>query len=202
MRTVIIRVGLIVLVVVIGWLAGGRLLVLLLDRFVTVRMTTLPASPIRYGMGRIEIAGHPMDMIGPRNQRHDAEIRADAGERLVITQGRDTVTLGRPDAGGIGPDDGEEVRFTLDRSAISWPTPLEMNFMTGHAPSWKRNLYYRLLWTKRSGGQLRAVWRYEQWYYPSLGGWSGQDGMINGKSSGLIELTVVPDGPAPQTSEK
>jgi hypothetical protein len=194
MRTMLIRIGLILLVVVIGWLAGGRQLVLLLDRFVTIRMAALPATPIRFESGRIEIAGRPLETGGPGDRSLDLQVRTDAEHRVVLTRGPNTITLGRPggaaERAAIAPDEGDDVRFTLDRSAISWPTPLEMNFMTGHAPSWKRNLYFRLLWAKRSGERLRAVWRYEQWYYPSLGGWSGQDGMMNGKSTGLIELTI------------
>jgi hypothetical protein len=135
--------------------------------------------------------------MGPRYQALDLHVGTDAEHRVVLTRGPNTLTLGRPGAGdgAIAPDAGDDLRFTLDRSVVSWPTPLAMNFMTGHAPSWKRHLYYRLRWTKRSGGQVRAVWRYEQWYDASLGGWSGEGGMMNENSTGLIELTIRPDRP-------
>jgi hypothetical protein len=46
------------------------------------------------------------------------------------------------------PDPGDDVSLVVSRSVISWPAPFELNFMTGAAASWKRNLYYRLRWKK------------------------------------------------------
>src|SRR5438105_4019456 len=66
-------------------------------------------------------------------------------------------------------DPGDEVALTVDRSWLSWPTPFETNFMTGHTTTWRRHRYYRLVWKKRSGATLEARWRYEQWRYPAFG---------------------------------
>src|SRR5205823_14758117 len=49
----------------------------------------------------------------------------------------------------------------------------DLNFMTGHSPSWKRHLYYQLLWKKTSGAKLEMLWRYEQYFYPGNGWASG-----------------------------
>jgi hypothetical protein len=195
-RGVVIRIILVTVVILLGWLFGGRQLTLLVDRFFTIRIASLPATPIRFESGTIEIAGRPLSTEMPGNRTLDLQVSTDSQHRTVLTRGPTTLTLGRPDGEAgkppITPEAGDEVRFTLDRSAVSWPTPLEVNFMTGHAPSWKRHLYYRLVWTKRSGGKLEAVWRYEQWYYPVLG-WSGDGGMTRAGSTGLLRLTIVPD---------
>ena len=43
------------------------------------------------------------------------------------------------------PAPGDTASAALDRSLLSWPTPpFQVNFMTGYAPSWQRNLFYHL----------------------------------------------------------
>jgi hypothetical protein len=58
------------------------------------------------------------------------------------------------------PEPGDTMSAALDRSLLSWPTPLfQVNFMTGYVPSWQRNLYYRFAWTNASGARLAILWR-------------------------------------------
>lgn len=64
-----------------------------------------------------------------------------------------------------------------------------MNFMTGKSPSWRRNLYYRLVWKKASGAKLVMVWRFEQGFYPDDGWTSGT--MSREGSTGLLQVDVV-----------
>jgi hypothetical protein len=73
---------------------------------------------------------------------------------------------------------------------LSWPTPFDINFMTGHSPSWKRNLYYALDWRKASGQRLEMVWHYEQYFYPGDGWTSGF--MIREGATGLIRVKISP----------
>src|SRR5258708_33722356 len=80
-----------------------------------------------------------------------------------------------PDPRGVpdihfAADPGDDLRFVLDRGGLSWPTPFEMNFMTGYAPSWRRNVYYRLVWKKASGATPRMVWGHEQPLHRNEGG--------------------------------
>ena len=82
----------------------------------------------------------------------------------------------------------------IRRSVLSWPTPFEINFMTGHSPSWKRHLYYKLRWKKTTGATLDMIWRYEQFFYgqqliPGNGGW-GSGFMTREGSTGLIQVTI------------
>src|SRR5262249_34099515 len=97
--------------------------------------------------------------------------------------------VGWPSAGFV-PEPGDAVAFVAERSLLAWPTPLDLNFMTGHSPSWKRNVYYRLSWRKPSGATLDLVWRYQQWVYDGAGGASpampeqGATGLIRGRIAG------------------
>ena len=67
------------------------------------------------------------------------------------------------------PPAGDDAFIEIRRSILSWPTPFDFNFMTGHSPSWKRHLYYRLALEKPSGAKLEMLWRYEQYFYPGNG---------------------------------
>jgi hypothetical protein len=69
----------------------------------------------------------------------------------------------------FAPDPGDSVTFRVAHSALAWPTPFELNFITGKSPSWKRNVYYTLAWRKGDGATLEMVWRYEQWLYDDWG---------------------------------
>jgi hypothetical protein len=109
------------------------------------------------------------------------------GKLQLIWQGR-TFVLGPvktedPIESDVTPESGDEASLEVEHSLLSWPTPLEMNFMTGVSPSWKRYRYYNLVWKKYGGETMRATWRYEQWYYPS-GSWSGD--MTTPDTTGFI----------------
>jgi len=62
--------------------------------------------------------------------------------------------------------------------------------MTGHSPSWKRHIYYQVIWTKPSGANLEMLWRYEQYFYPD-NGWVGGF-MTREGSTGLVYLDIRP----------
>ena len=61
----------------------------------------------------------------------------------------------------VRPEQGDRATFSISRSFISWPTPFDFNFMSGHSPSSKRHMYYRLLWHKPDGTELDMLWRYD-----------------------------------------
>jgi hypothetical protein len=86
------------------------------------------------------------------------------------------------------PPPGDEAVVQIRRSILGWPTPFDLNFMTGHSPSWKRHLYYRLVWKKPSGAKLEMLWRYEQYFYPGKGWASGF--MTRESSTGLIRVEI------------
>jgi hypothetical protein len=106
-------------------------------------------------------------------------VRGD-GNQLWLFTGEKSFRFGRllattrDDVGDVvfafAPDLDEKASFTLERSLISWPTPLEVNFMAGGPVAlWRRHLTYRLLWRKGSGAQLEMVWCYRQDFISSDG---------------------------------
>ena len=132
----------------------------------------------------------PFDTAGPDYRPGPIRIHANQNHQLVFESEGRTIVLGQGvnSLGTIRPATGETARFQISRSLLSWPTPFEINFMTGASPSWKRHLYYRLIWQKRGGGTLEMVWRYEQWFYQD---WASGF-MTRAGTTGLIRAEVRP----------
>jgi hypothetical protein len=146
----------------------------------------------------MEIGDYGLETTLPNGQPADLRAEVDASGGLTLWAGGEAFPLGTrigpPNVSGrpeipVAPEPGDEVHFTVARSLLSWPTPFAVNFMTGHSPSWRRNLYYRLTWRKPSGLALDVVWRYEQWFYP-VDGWGGGY-MTQEGTTGLVDLRIV-----------
>ena len=86
------------------------------------------------------------------------------------------------------PPPGDQAFLATRHSVLSWPTPFDMNFMTGQSPSWKRHIYQEIRWKKSSGAKLQMLWRYEQFFYPGNGWASGF--MTREGSTGLIRVEI------------
>jgi hypothetical protein len=114
--------------------------------------------------------GNPVDMSSDVDAAGRLTLRARGKSFPLGTR------IGPPATDGsteirFAADEGDAVVFSRDRSLIAWPTPFEVNFMTGHSPRWRRNLHFRLHWHKRTGESLDLVWLFEEGLYPSEG-WS------------------------------
>ncbi len=120
---------------------------------------------------------------------HTVEVDAQPIVHLGVADANHAIALGRVgDSLGVKPQPGDKARFQIERSMLSWPTPLAINFMSGHSPSWKRHLYYRLVWENRDGGRLEMVWRYEQYFYED---WASGF-MTRAGTTGLIHVDIRP----------
>src|SRR6184192_1988451 len=86
------------------------------------------------------------------------------------------------------PPVGDQAFVVTRHSVLSWPTPFDLNFMTGQSPSWKRHIYYEIRWKKASGADLQMLWRYEQFFYPGNGWGSGF--MTHKGATGLIRVEI------------
>ena len=42
------------------------------------------------------------------------------------------------------PPSGDQAFLAIRHSVLSWPTPFDMNLMTGQSPSWKRHIYQEI----------------------------------------------------------
>jgi hypothetical protein len=62
----------------------------------------------------------------------------------------ESMSIGRP------PTD--KASISLRQSVLGWLEPLNLNFMTGKSPSWKRHHYYQLIWKKPNGAKLEMLW--------------------------------------------
>jgi hypothetical protein len=79
---------------------------------------------------------------------------------------------------------GNDISLTEEHSILIWPTPFEINFISGHSASYRRYTYYRLFAKKPTGQRLEMVWRYIQ-PYMAPDGWIGSQ---IGDGTGLIRI--------------
>jgi hypothetical protein len=180
------------------WIFAGRSFSLLLDHFGTAKLESRAVDHVAYegneSGGVLEIAGLPLSTQGKDYKSFPLTLRPDAQQQFVLSSAGKSFTLGplSSDEGKFqfAPQSGDEVSFTIQRSLLSWPTPFDFNFMSGHSPSWKRNLYYVLDWRKRSDQRLEMAWRYEQYFYPGNGWASGF--MTREGATGLIRVKISP----------
>jgi hypothetical protein len=184
--------------VAIAWLFLGQQLTLLLDRFITIGAASLPVSTLEYDGGGFLIGHLQMTFGGIDNLRSDLELCSDSAHRVLLRTSGQFFTLG-PRTNPVDPagrpeiyfvaEPGDELSFSSSRSLIGWPTPFEFYIMI-HSPWWKRYVYYRLVWKKRSGAKLEMRWRYEQDYYAATG-WTEPAMMWNGQT-GLLRVDIAP----------
>ena len=187
------------IVLVVAWLMAGRQLAMLVDQIVTTPAVSLPIAPLEYDGGGFRIGKLQMTFGATNNLRSDIELRSDSSNRVVLSSGGKTFQLGprtnlvdpsgRPEIYFVA-EPGDELSCSSSRSLIGWPTPFEFSFMPSHSPWWKRYVYYRLVWKKRSGAKLEMRWRYEQDYL-ATSGWSEPAMMWNGQT-GLLRVDIAP----------
>jgi hypothetical protein len=198
-RKILITLGILVafvIAILASWIFAGRQISLFLDRFGIIEMTSARIKSIAYegsGTGGIlrvnDLALSLNDRNGP-----SPNIGTTKNDQLGLADGGKVFAFGPPRLGAENlatvPPAGDDAFIEIRRSILSWPTPFDLNFMTGQSPSWKRHLYYRLLWKKPSGANLEMLWRYEQYFYPGNGWASGF--MTHEGSTGLIQLDISP----------
>jgi hypothetical protein len=197
MRKILIALGILIAFIVATlatWIFGGRHISLFLDRFGTIEMNSARINSIAYegsgtgGSLRInDLRLSLNDRNGPTpsvgTTKNDQLALADRGKVFPFGPSRS-----EGEKLSTAPPAGDDAFIEIRRSILNWPTPFEVNFMTGHSPSWKRHLYYRLLWKKPSGEELEMLWRYEQYFYPG-NGW-GNGFMTREGSTGLIQVAI------------
>ena len=197
MRKILITLAILVALIVAilaTWIFGGRHVSLVLDRLGTIQMTSARINSIGYeGNGTGGIL-HINDLELSLNDRNGPAptVGTTKNDQLALANGGKVFAFGpvRGEAENLAavPPGDDDASVEIRRSILSWPTPFEVNFMTGHSPSWKRHLYYRLLWKKPSGAKLEMLWRYEQYFYPG-NGWANGFMTLEG-STGLIQLNI------------
>jgi hypothetical protein len=198
-RKILITLGILIVFVVsmlATWIFYGRQVSLFLDRFETTETASNRVKSLVYeGNGTGGIL-HVNDLNLSLNDRNGPapSIGTTKNDQLGLANGGKVFAFGPAQSEAenlaVVPPAGDDAVIEIRRSVLSWPTPFELNFMTGQSPSWKRHLYYRLLWKKPSGAKLEMLWRYEQYFYPGNGWASGF--MTREGSTGLIQLDIAP----------
>jgi hypothetical protein len=199
MRKILITITIVVALAVAipaTWIFGGRQLSLFLDRFWTIETASSRINSVVYeGSGTGGIL-HINDLALSLNDRNGPTPNVGTAKdgQLALADSGKVFVFGLPQSEAENlatvPPQGDDAFIQIRRSILSWPTPFDFNFMTGHSPSWKRHLYYRVLWKKPSDAQLQMLWRYEQYFYPGNGWTSGF--MTREGSTGLIRLDIRP----------
>jgi hypothetical protein len=199
MRKILLTLGILIaftIAILASWIFKGRQISLFLDRFGTIEMTSAQINSISYNGGGTGGILRVNDLGLSLNDRNDPapSIGTTKNDQLGLANGGKVFAFGpaRSEEEKLAtiPPAGDEASIQIRRSILSWPTPFEMNFMTGHSPSWKRHVYYRLLWKKPSGEKLEMLWRYEQYFYPD-NGWAGGFMTYKG-STGLVQVDIGP----------
>ena len=119
-----------------------------------------------WSSAELQTGSQIVTLEGPGPGYHQvATLEVDTHDNLVLSAGGHSLALGSRAgtlSGGDGPipafapEPGDTTSATLERSWLSWPTPLETNFMTGQTPSWRRYVYYRTSWKKAYGTRDQA----------------------------------------------
>ena len=197
MRKILISLAIflaVVIAILAAWIFGGRQISLFLDRLGTIEVTSARINSIAYqGNGTGGIL-HVNDLELSLNDRNGPapSIGTTKNDHLALADRGKVFAFGpvRTEAENLAtvPPAGDDASIEIRRSILNWPTPFEVNFMTGHSPSWKRHLYYRVRWKKSSGANLEMLWRYEQYFYPGNGWASGF--MTRQGFTGLIRVEI------------
>jgi hypothetical protein len=181
------------------WIFKGREISSFIDRSWTVETRSAPIQSIGYegsGTGGIFIVNDVSLSLNNLRPALSLSVGSTKDNQLALASSGKVFPFGplTSTAENTGerlatvPPLGDQAFLAIRHSVLSWPTPLDLNFMTGQSPSWKRHIYYEIRWKKSSGANLEMLWRYEQFFYPGNGWASGF--MTRQGSTGLIRIEM------------
>ena len=207
MRKLLLTLGILVIcgvAILAGWIFGGRQISMFVDRFGTIEIASVPIHSVAYegsGTGGWLTVNDVHLGLDDKNPNIALSIGSTKDNQFALASGGKVFALGplksTTENGGdylaVVPQAADEAFLVRRRSALSWPTPFDFNFMSGHSPSWKRHMYYELRWKKPSGATLDVIWRYEQPFYGQQlvpgDGW-GSGFSVHEGSTGLIQIDI------------
>jgi hypothetical protein len=206
-RKVLITVGALFLAsiaILAVWIFFGRQVSLFIDRFGTIEIASTKVHSIAYegsGTGGWLTINDVHLSLGDTNPDIALSIGSTKDNQVALASGGKIFAFGPPisttenaaDYLAAAPQSGDEASLLTRHSVLSWPTPFDFNFMTGHSPSWKRHMYYELRWKKPFGATLDMLWRYEQFFYGQQlvpgDGWDSGFSVHEG-STGLVRVDI------------
>ena len=181
------------------WIFRGREISSFIDRYWTVESQSTPIQSVAYegsGTGGILICNGTRLSLNDLTTGLSLSVGSTKDNQLALaTSGKvfpfGPLTSTSENTGerlATVPPSGDQAFLATRHSVLSWPTSFDMNLMTGQSPSWKRHIYYEIVWKKSSGANLQMLWRYEQFFYPGNGWTSGF--MTREGSTGLIRVEI------------
>ena len=181
------------------WIFRGREISSFIDRYWTVETQSAPIHSIAYegsGTGGIFICDGVSFGLNDLGPGLSLSVGSTKDNQLALASGGKVFPFGPLKSASedtaehlaTSPPPGDQALLAIRHSVLSWPTPLDLNFMTGQSPSWKRHIYYEIRWRKSAGVTLEMLWRYKQFFYPGKG-WAGGF-MMREDSSGLIRVEI------------
>jgi hypothetical protein len=181
------------------WIFKGREISSFIDRYWTVESRSVPIQSIAYegsGTGGILVVNDIGLSLNEVRPDVSLSVGSTKDNQLALaTRGKvfpfGPLTSASENAAErlvTSPPPDDQAFLVTRRSALSWPTPFDMNLITGQSPSWKRNIYREIRWKKSPGPKLQMLWRYEQFFYPGNGWTSGL--MTREGSTGLIRVEI------------
>ena len=181
------------------WIFRGREISSFVDRYWTVESQSAPIHSVVYEGngtgGTLVFNGIPMS-LNEVSPGISLSIGSTKDNQLALASNGTVFPFGplTSDAATAGeqlatmPLATDQAFLATRHSVLSWPNPLDFNFITGRAPSWKRHIYYEVRWKKASGAKLEMLWRYEQFFYPGSGWASGS--MTREGFTGLMRIDI------------
>src|SRR5215831_3295425 len=162
------------------WIFRGREISSFLDRYWTVETRFAPIQWIAYegsGTGGVLIANDINLSLNDVKPGLSLSVGSTKGNQLALASSGKVFPFGPLKSASedvaehlaTSPPPGDQALLATRHSVLSWPTPFDLNLMTGESPSWKRHIYYEIRWRKSSGVTLEMLWRYEQFFYPGKG---------------------------------
>jgi len=181
------------------WIFRGREISSFIDRYWTVETKSAPIKSIVYegsGTGGILIINGVSFSLNDVRANLSPSVGSTKDNQLALaTSGKvfpfGPLTSASENTGerlATAPPSDDQTFLAMRHSVLGWPTLFDLNFMTGHSPSWKRHSYYEIRWKKASGANLQMLWRYEQFFYPGNGWTNGS--MTREGSTGLIRVDI------------
>jgi hypothetical protein len=181
------------------WIFRGREISSFIDRYWTVEVQSAPIHSIAYegsGTGGMLICDGVSFSLNDVTPGLSLSVGSTKDNQLALASSGKVFPFGplksvsedTPERLATAPPPDDQALVTTRRSVLSWPTPFDINLMTSQSPSWKRHIYYEIVWKKSSGANLRMLWRYEQFFYPGNGWANGF--MTREGSTGLVRVDI------------
>src|SRR5919197_4149321 len=181
------------------WIFRGREISSFVDRYWTVEAASIPIHSVAYqgsGTDGMLIVNDLPLSLNEVKSGVSISVGSTKDNQLALASSGKVFPFGPLESSSENASErlaavtphGDQAFLATRHSVLSWPTPFDLNFMTGNSPSWKRNVYQQIDWKKSSGANLQMLWRYEQFFYPG-NGWSGGF-MTREGSTGLLRVDI------------